>query len=266
MDQTLKTRALTATIFTIVVLLMLYINNYTRVALFFFIGLGASYEYLTIAKRNIIEKILILLGLSVLYCLSLLLELNKEYVFIGAFICCIFYALNSLYLFKGKSFKLLPFSLLVYPGAASIFVIYGLNKGGTITPSLILGTILLIWLSDSCAYLVGRKIGKRKLFEIVSPKKTWEGFYGGGVAAIIGSILISFLLNEISILHWLVIAFLAWIGGTIGDLTQSAIKRKYGVKDSGTILPGHGGFFDRFDSLIYILPFLYLITNYNKII
>lgn len=124
---------------------------------------------------------------------------------------------------------------------------------------LTLGVLILIWTCDSMAYLVGRKIGKTKLFERVSPKKTWEGIYG----AIVGTLLVSILLYPLFHLYtysfWLILAVLVVLFGTLGDLIQSHIKRQFGVKDSGNLMPGHGGFWDRFDSFVFLLPFVSLL-------
>lgn len=265
MDQTLKTRAITAVFFTIAVLALLFINSFTQVALFWIIGLGSTFELLTMSKTDNTKKFFILTAVGLMYFLAFAFPIaNKALIFFNI-IVCLFYIFTTITLFSNnpKPLKLLPYSTFIYPAAMSFIVISGLSADTSFSYVLIFGTIVLIWLSDSFAYLVGRKLGKRKLFERVSPKKTWEGFWGGGLAAIIGSIILTYIYTNYSLRQWLSIAILAWIIGTIGDLTQSSIKRAFHVKDSGTILPGHGGFFDRFDSLIYVLPFVYLILNYS---
>jgi phosphatidate cytidylyltransferase len=124
-----------------------------------------------------------------------------------------------------------------------------------------MGFIWLIWTNDTGAYLVGSKWGKTKLFPIVSPNKTWEGTLGGiALAVFVGEVLGRIM----PALRWTpgfaaTLGVLAGAGGTIGDLVESQLKRELGVKDSGTLLPGHGGILDRFDSLWYTAPFLYLL-------
>ncbi|MEO9209687.1 MAG: phosphatidate cytidylyltransferase, partial [Ginsengibacter sp.] len=108
--------------------------------------------------------------------------------------------------------------------------------------------------SDTFAYLCGRAFGKHKLFESVSPKKTWEGFIGGGLLTLGFSFLLAYFLN-ISFGLNMCIALATVIFGSLGDLVQSMLKREFDIKDSGTILPGHGGVLDRFDALIISLPF-----------
>ncbi|WP_297507827.1 phosphatidate cytidylyltransferase [Flavobacterium sp.] len=132
-------------------------------------------------------------------------------------------------------------------------------------PKIIIGLFILIWTNDTFAYIVGKSIGKHKLFERISPKKTIEGFIGGIVFAIFAGFLISkFLIqanpkfSQKSILIWCSIALIVGIMGTIGDLIESKFKRIAGVKDSGKIMPGHGGILDRLDSVIFVAPFVFL--------
>lgn len=127
---------------------------------------------------------------------------------------------------------------------------------------LILGPILLIWASDSFAYLVGSMIGKRKLYERISPGKTWEGTIGGGVLTMASSYIIAGWYPELQFKHWLAISLIVVVFGTLGDLFESLLKRQAGIKDSGKIMPGHGGILDRFDSLIFVTPFVYLYLTW----
>jgi phosphatidate cytidylyltransferase len=139
-------------------------------------------------------------------------------------------------------------------------------------PKIIIGLFIIIWTNDTFAYIVGKSIGKNKLFERISPKKTIEGFVGGVVFAVLAGYLISKLyikpnpsFSEKSITIWTIIALLAGIFGTIGDLIESKFKRIAGVKDSGKIMPGHGGILDRLDSVIFVAPIVFLfyqILNY----
>ena len=128
--------------------------------------------------------------------------------------------------------------------------------------SVILSLIIFIWVNDSFAFFVGKNLGKRKLFESVSPKKTIEGFLGGVFFSLITAFLVSYFCDFLSLTNLLVISLIASILGTIGDLVESKFKRQANTKDSGTIMPGHGGILDRLDSLLFVAPFVYLYIHY----
>ncbi|GAA6766680.1 phosphatidate cytidylyltransferase [Flavobacterium sp. CGRL1] len=155
--------------------------------------------------------------------------------------------------------------LLGYITLPFIFIVkisFGTND---YNPKIILGLFVLIWTNDTFAYLVGKSMGKHKLFERVSPKKTIEGFVGGMIFAAFAGFLISKFyiqpnpaFSSKSILIWTIIALIVSIFGTIGDLIESKFKRIAGVKDSGSIMPGHGGILDRLDSVIFVAPIIFL--------
>ena len=113
----------------------------------------------------------------------------------------------------------------------------------------------MTWMNDTAAYIVGSQIGKTPLFPRISPKKTWEGTLGG----LAGTLILAFLLNEyfeeLILRDWLILAILVGLFGSLGDLVESMLKRSFAIKDSGRLLPGHGGFLDRFDGFIFMLPF-----------
>jgi phosphatidate cytidylyltransferase len=127
---------------------------------------------------------------------------------------------------------------------------------------ILIGCLLILWASDSGAYFAGTRFGKTKLFERVSPKKSWEGFLGGAFSAIAVAFVISQYFVVLEDWKWLVIAGIIIIAGTYGDLIESLFKRSIEIKDSGSVLPGHGGFMDRFDGLLLSAPF---ITAFLKI-
>lgn len=125
-------------------------------------------------------------------------------------------------------------------------------------PWILLGIFILIWANDTFAFLFGKGFGKHKLFERVSPKKTVEGFIGGWIMALAFSIPVAIWLTKEPVFHWLCIATAVSFAGTVGDLVESKFKRVAGVKDSGNIMPGHGGILDRLDSIIFVAPFVFL--------
>ena len=134
----------------------------------------------------------------------------------------------------------------------------------TYNPILPLSIFIFLWLSDTGAYCVGSLIGKHRLFERISPKKSWEGSIGGGVIAIGASFALAHYFPFMSMWEWAGLALVVVVFGTWGDLTESLFKRQLHVKDSGTILPGHGGMLDRFDSSLMAIPaavvYLYALT------
>jgi phosphatidate cytidylyltransferase len=162
---------------------------------------------------------------------------------------------NIAYTLLGVVYVALPFSLLLliaHNDTASTW-------NNSYNKHLVLGFFLLMWTSDTGAYLSGRTFGKHKLFERISPKKTWEGTIGGAVfciavASTFGHFPYTWGLNTF---HWIVIALIIVVAGNLGDLSESMFKRSINIKDSGTILPGHGGILDRFDAAIIAAPFVF---------
>jgi phosphatidate cytidylyltransferase len=134
---------------------------------------------------------------------------------------------------------------------------------GNYDSSLIFGLLLLIWSNDSFAYLTGITIGKNKLYERISPKKTIEGFIGGTISTLGVAYLITIYFPVLSIIEWIGMAIIVSIFGVLGDLIASLFKRITGVKDTGNIIPGHGGIIDRLDSIIFVAPIVFI---YLKII
>ncbi len=145
---------------------------------------------------------------------------------------------------------------------SSGFLMFLPFSGGSYQPYIIVYLLLLIWTNDSFAYLVGKNFGKHKLYESVSPKKTIEGFIGGVVFTMITGVAISYYSDLFPLIHWIILSLFVAILGTIGDLIESKFKRQARVKDSGNIMPGHGGLLDRLDSLLFVAPFVYLYIYY----
>ena len=121
---------------------------------------------------------------------------------------------------------------------------------------IILGTIFLIWAADTGAYFFGKAFGRTKLFERISPGKTWEGWIGGTLLCLGVSYVLSLFLLDMDLPHWIGVALIVSVFGVLGDLVESMLKRSLQVKDSGSLLPGHGGILDRFDSLLMVVPFI----------
>jgi phosphatidate cytidylyltransferase len=149
---------------------------------------------------------------------------------------------------------LLPFAAFSHDGLEPLIKMNSV----VFSPGIPVGFFLLLWTNDTGAYLVGSAIGKHRLFERISPKKSWEGFLGGLLLTLLVARLIGGWLGVADTTGWLIIAVIISIAGTAGDLLESMLKRSLELKDSGTILPGHGGFLDRFDSVVVSFPLVYL--------
>jgi phosphatidate cytidylyltransferase len=140
---------------------------------------------------------------------------------------------------------------------AQLFAFLGLIKTYPQGGKWIIFTLTLVWFGDTAAYFVGRAIGKHKLCLSISPGKTWEGAIGGAVASMIAGYLGTLYISDLHIAVAIPLALFAGIMGQIGDLAESLLKRSYGVKDSGNIIPGHGGILDRFDALLFAAPIIW---------
>lgn len=158
----------------------------------------------------------------------------------------------------GLIYIALPFGLLFYISRSPL-------SDGLYNPEILIGTLIIIWTYDSGAYITGILFGKHKMAPAISPKKSWEGFFGGMVFAILAGFIFSRLASLLSTADWLILSIIIVLAGTAGDFLESVIKREAGVKDSGKIMPGHGGILDRFDSLLLIIPFVFLYIYLIKI-
>lgn len=266
----MKTRAITGSIFVLVMLIALLSGAYVFTGFFMFLSLVCLIEFFTLVKttgirphRTIgyIAAIIIFASVAGRYFIAFetkWLLINIPLLF-GIFIREL-YKKNTIpfsniaYTFLGLFYTVVPF--IFYVSIAFIT--------GTYNFHLALGFFLMLWANDTGAYLFGVKFGKTRLFERHSPKKSWEGFIGGIFTSLLVAYIISIYFKDYAYFHWLIMAFIISTFGTLGDLVESMFKRSIDIKDSGSILPGHGGVLDRFDGLLLSAPvifvYLYLIT------
>jgi phosphatidate cytidylyltransferase len=227
--QTFKTRALTALLFVVVMLAGLLWNFWSFLILFTVIHFGCWFEFVKLIKKIYADK------------------------FWG----------HSLF---GLIYITLPCILMVFL-SMKIIISGEIAITGFFYPFSYLipcGIIFSIWINDTMAYLVGSFIGKTPLTKI-SPKKTWEGTAGGALLCVVTIAVLGYyvpIAKVISVQHWAIIAAICAIFGTLGDLLESKLKRMADVKDSGSFMPGHGGFLDRFDSLLIAVPAVWLYVNF----
>jgi len=153
---------------------------------------------------------------------------------------------NIAFTFLGIIYVALPFALITVIAL----------PGGHYSYQRVLGCLFLLWASDTGAYFAGTQFGKTKLFERVSPKKSWEGSIGGALSALVVALLLGQYFTDLLPWQWLCIGAIIVVAGTYGDLVESLFKRSIAIKDSGTTIPGHGGFLDRFDGLLLSAPFI----------
>jgi phosphatidate cytidylyltransferase len=202
------------------------------------------YIFLILSQKGIIKSELVFSVVIALFFMTILIELWRKQV--SPIISVSLYTLSIAYL-------VIPFYLM------NLLCTININSF-----SVLLGLILLIWTNDTFAYIIGSNFGKTPLFERISPKKTKEGTFGGITMTILTGSLISYFTQIDDTLFWLMASFICGICGVFGDLLESLFKRGLNIKDSGNILPGHGGILDRFDAILFTVPFYYLWTQiYN---
>ena len=294
MNETLK-RAISGAIYILLLLSSILFSTESFYLLFGVFLLISVYEFCDLIQ---IHKLFPIILASLLYAIVTLLSsykketeyfLNKNFrintsitininslntillaiTLIVSIKCIIFLFYDSIQKISTSSKYLYLLGYIILPFIFITKISFGVND---YNPKIIIGLFILIWTNDTFAFLVGKSIGKHKLFEKISPKKTVEGFLGGILFAIFAGFLISKYYIQAnsthlqkSIIIWTSIAVIVGIMGTIGDLIESKFKRIAGVKDSGKIMPGHGGILDRLDSVIFVAPFIFLfyqILNY----
>lgn len=171
--------------------------------------------------------------------------------------------LIKLYKKEKKPFTNIAYTLLgiIYVGLPFALLNITVYADGGYNYQIIIGILLLLWASDTGGYIAGVLFGRTKLFERVSPKKSWEGMIGSFILAMVIATFIGKYFDVMSWYQWYLVAVIMVVAGTYGDLVESLFKRSIEIKDSGTSLPGHGGFLDRFDGLLISIPFIVFLLK-----
>ncbi len=270
-NKDLFVRFLTALIFVPTVLAGLFLGKYLFSLLFLIVLISCSVEYYNLIFHDDYESHFFRRNYGIflscfMYVIIALNHLVPDYVNFGnldlqmamlplAFIPFIY----ELFKKSERPFRniALVLSGIIYIGIPMVllqFLAFATDPEGFNT-HIVIGLIVMNWINDSGAYMVGSRLGKTPLFPSVSPKKTWEGTLGGVFFCIISGYIFSLFYKEINTIDWIILAFITAILGSIGDLVESMLKRSVKVKDSGSFLPGHGGMLDRFDAFLFLLPF-----------
>ena len=265
----LSQRLVTALLGAAGIVFSIMFSEWTYFVVFFIICLFTLLEFYKLAGLDgmIPQKTFGTICGVLIFCLSFFIErgnIESQYYFL------IFPIVSCVYMIKlYKKTERKPFTNIAYTFLGIFYVatpIALLNiatfENQAYDYQIIFGCLFILWASDTGAYFAGSMFGKRKLFERISPKKSWEGFAGGAVLAFAFAYGLPYFFSSIGheptirSWQWMVIGLIIIVGGTFGDLVESLLKRSIEIKDSGSSLPGHGGFFDRFDGLIISAPFI----------
>ena len=257
-------RLITAIFFGLALLVPLFIGKITGLIILGILCLLTVLEFLQLqdftGRRLIIATSLAMimyLGLTVIT-LRQGIRLPVKYATYLALAFCILllirlYRKENPFIF---TFQVLPATLYIAIPAALLYAIA--NWSGSYKPVWLVAILLFVWINDILAYLIGRSIGKHPFAKHISPNKTWEGTIAGWVGCLIMSMALSKILGLMTLPEWIALGLVIGVTSSLGDLIESLYKRKKGIKDSGTFLPGHGGFLDRIDSLLFAAPFITL--------
>ena len=256
-------RSISGALIVILISVAMYFGVIGYFILFSIINIIALYEF-----SNMVKKVGLHINLTMsIICGSLLLisgfcdifwDYNKIYFITSALVLCI--AIINLYgehnlAFQNISLTLFSIIYISVPFTLMFYIPNIFTEEWDFKIAFL--PFLLVWTNDTFAYLSGISLGKHKFFPSISPKKSWEGAIGGGIFTIIMSMLIANY-TGLSILEHVIMAIIVVVFGIYGDLIESMYKRNVGIKDSGNIIPGHGGILDRMDSILYVLPAIYI--------
>lgn len=267
-------RAITGAFFVALLVGAMLWHEYALASIFFIATLLGLMEFYRITEEEDLEvqKIYgLFLGLAsyIIIVLSGLSILEAKFTILIIPLVMFTYVIE-LYRKKNKPFRNLSYKLLglLYISAPlALLNCFGFlhGDGNTYTYEPVLGFFILIWINDTMAYLTGMTMGKTLLFKRISPKKTWEGTIGGGVFTLIAAYVLSLFFDSLTLIDWLFIAAIIVTFGSLGDLIESMLKRSLNIKDSGKLLPGHGGILDRFDAVFISSPLIltYLVLVYT---
>ncbi|MBR0073071.1 MAG: phosphatidate cytidylyltransferase [Bacteroidales bacterium] len=276
MFKKVLTRAVSGAVFLAVVIGAIFSGEYVYSTVFLFVAIMCLFEFFRALSQNgyLVKNTLGVVAGALVYCCITVACIFPQYSTLALLALPLMFLL---FLFQLWQHDERPFEAVGYTVLGVIYIAVPLAfthllakpsfiEGHTeYMPFVMLGVMTLQWTSDTFAYLTGISIGRHPLFARHSPKKSWEGFCGGFAFSVLAGFLIGTYFNTpFSVADWVVMGAIVPVTGTLGDLTESMFKRSMGLKDTGKIMPGHGGLLDRFDSLLMSTPFLlgYLLIKY----
>lgn len=255
-------RSITGAIYIVLLLGAVFLSPEAFDFLFMIFGLACLYEFKQIVK---LKGYAIFISYLALWWTFIYLVQNKSTITLLMALTLMVDIALLLFLYAKKPQRFTTFQKfvagLLYLGSGCIFLTMIPYRESHFAQHLIVGIFILIWINDSFAYLVGRTLGRTPLYPAVSPQKTVEGALGGLVFVWITAYLLAQYETTLTPWQWILLATVISITGNLGDLLQSKFKRAAGVKDSGAVLPGHGGIWDRLDSMVFAAPFAYITLN-----
>ncbi len=265
------TRALTGLVFVAAIAGSILFSREIFAVLFLGVALLALNEFfhlLNTGKKINVQAVTGSLALILMYSSIALVSLDytgKQMLLLNLLIP-VFIFISELYKKNESPIQNIALTLLgiIYIGLPLALLNMFFNpelSTGQYDPGLLLGFFIIIWAYDSFAYLTGMLLGKHRLFPRISPKKSWEGTIGGFIFGLLASFILSKFFIEFDLINWMIIASIIMIFGTFGDLSESMLKRSLKIKDSGKILPGHGGLLDRFDAVLLAAPAVFVYLN-----
>jgi phosphatidate cytidylyltransferase len=258
-------RTITGIVFVSVLIGSILWNQWAFMILFGIINLLCLYEFYGLLIENKGLKSMGLLASAIIFVFASPLHKfifpEQQFIFVYLAVPIIFIAF-FLIIFDRKNNPIAESANLVF-GLIYItlpFTLFSLIPSYTseYRKEFLLAPLIFVWVNDTCAYLTGMLTGKHKFFERLSPKKTWEGVAGGVLFTLYFSVVVWLLFKTTNWIDWFFIALISSIGAISGDLFESLLKRRLKIKDTGKIFPGHGGFLDRFDALLFLIPFYFL--------
>ncbi|MBI9054174.1 MAG: phosphatidate cytidylyltransferase [Bacteroidales bacterium] len=261
-------RTITGIVFLALVVGAIFYNKISFFILFELIVIGAMYEFYTLVEKKKYKPLKIygiIIGAIVFAANYFFVTgLVNSNIFLAIIPVIISVFIIELYRKSEQVFVNVGFTFLgvIYIAVPFSFANYIVFSDNVYNAHLLLGFLFLMWSYDTLAYVFGVSFGKHRLFERISPKKSWEGFIGGTVSSLGMAYVISLIFPELSFLSWAFVSVIVSVFGTYGDLVESVFKRNIDEKDSGSILPGHGGILDRFDAVLFTLPLFYLYLHF----